>query len=62
MIQKLLLGSLLLLVTASLAQQKLPKDKAAIAESVEKHREDLIGISDAIWANAEIAFEEYESS
>ena len=52
----------LLLVTTSYAQQKLPKDKAEVAASVEKHKADLIEISDAIWANAEIAFEEYESS
>ncbi len=44
------------------AQQKLPKKKAQIKKSIENHQSDLIGISDAIWANAETAFEENESS
>ena len=62
MTQKILLSLLLIATTVAYAQKKLPKDKAAIAESIDKHQEDLIGISDAIWAHAEIAFEEYESS
>ena len=45
-----------------LAQQKLPKNKALIEASVEKHKTELIAISDEIWAKAETAFEEYESS
>ena len=45
-----------------LAQQKLPKNKALIEASVEKHKTELIDISDEIWAKAETAFEEYESS
>ena len=62
MTRRLLLALLLVAATATHAQKKLSKNKAAIAESVENHKSDLIKISDDIWANAEIAFEEYESS
>ena len=34
----------------------------ALHASVEKHKAELIKISDEIWANAELAFEEYESA
>jgi len=44
------------------AQKKLPKNKVFIEQSVEKHKKDLIRISDEIWAKAETAFEEYDSS
>ena len=36
--------------------------KQEIIKSVEKHKKNLIDISDKIWAHAEIAFEESESS
>jgi len=52
----------ILCVTVSQAQKKLPKHKSLIKQSVEKHQAKLIEISDAIWNNAETAFEEYESS
>ena len=42
--------------------QKMSKDKKDIIASVEKHKEQLIKISDSIWALAETAFEETESS
>ena len=42
--------------------QKLPNDKKALIKSIEKHQKALIEISDKIWASAETAFEEYESS
>ncbi|UCE95036.1 MAG: amidohydrolase, partial [Flavobacteriaceae bacterium] len=45
-----------------LGQQKLPKNKTFIEASINKHKSSLIKMSDAIWANAETAFEEYESS
>ena len=45
-----------------LAQQKLPKNKAIIEASIESHKTELIAISDEIWAKAETAFEEYQSS
>ena len=38
------------------------KTKNSILQSVEKQKGDLIKMSDEIWAHAEIAFEEYESS
>ena len=44
------------------AQNKIPKEKQLIIESVENHRSKLIEISDQIWALAETAFEEYKSS
>lgn len=62
MFKRLLLALLLASALSSYAQKKLPKNKAAIAESVEKHKSDLIEISNEIWAQAEIAFTEYESS
>lgn len=54
----LLLG----LVSLSLSAQKMSKDKKAVVASVEKHKENLIQISDSIWALAETAFEESISS
>ncbi len=52
----------LLLLTFSISAQKMSKNKKAVIESVEKHKAELIKISDSIWAAAEIAFEESESS
>ena len=43
-------------------QQKLPKAKQEIDNAIESHKKDLIAISDEIWAKAETAFEEYDSS
>ena len=54
----LLLG----LVSLNLTAQKMSKDKKAVVASVEKHEENLIQISDSIWALAETAFEESISS
>ncbi len=54
--------AVLLLFTFSVAAQKMSKNKKAVIASVEKHKAELIKISDAIWAAAEIAFEESESS
>ena len=42
--------------------QKITGSKKAIVESVEQHREKLIQISDSIWAHAETAFQEDDSS
>ena len=52
----------ILCLTVSQAQKKLPKNKLLIKQSVEKHQTNLIEISDAIWASAETAFEEHNSS
>ena len=46
----------------SIAQQGLSENKQAIMASVAKHQKKLIEISDAIWANAELAFQETKSS
>nr|WP_297782799.1 amidohydrolase [uncultured Allomuricauda sp.] len=58
------LSTLLLLglVSINLSAQKMTKDKKAVVASVEKHKENLIKISDSIWALAETAFEESISS
>lgn len=50
----LLLG----LLSLNLAAQKMTKDKKEVVTSVEKHKENLIQLSDSIWALAETAFEE----
>lgn len=42
--------------------QRLTSSKKAIIASVEAHKESLIAISDSIWAHAETAFEEDDSS
>jgi len=43
-------------------KKKLSKNKAQIVKSVENHKLELIDLSDAIWASAETAFEEHNSS
>ncbi|MFS4447830.1 amidohydrolase [Maribacter sp. 2307UL18-2] len=53
---------IVLLLAFSVSAQKMSKNKKAITASVEKHKAELIKISDAIWAAAETAFEESESS
>ena len=50
------------LISVHVNGQEITANKKAILESVEKHKAELIRISDEIWAHAEIAFEEYESS
>jgi len=47
---------------ATLAAQKMNKNKSAIISSVETHKAELIKISDSIWALAETAFNESGSS
>ncbi len=46
----------------SVAQKKMSANKKAVIASVNKHEAKLKEISDAIWANAEIAFQETESA
>jgi aminobenzoyl-glutamate utilization protein B len=46
----------------SFGQSKMNKTKKAIVASVEKHKDNLIDISDEIWALAETAFEENKSA
>ncbi|NNF18420.1 MAG: amidohydrolase [Flavobacteriaceae bacterium] len=59
--KKVLLPLLLLIATAGSAQ-KMTTHKKAIVASVEKHKSELIRISDSIWGLAETAFEEDQSS
>jgi aminobenzoyl-glutamate utilization protein B len=57
--------TLLILCTLALTTaygQKMTKNKKEVVASIEKHREALIKISDSIWALAETAFNESESS
>ena len=42
--------------------QKMGKNKQAVITSVENHKNNLIAISDSIWAHAEIAFQESKSA
>ena len=62
MIRHIFLGLTVLLVSSTAVAQKLSREKKAIIASVEAHQEALIAISDSIWALAETAFEEHESS
>lgn len=50
------------LITFGATAQKLSKNKKAIIASIEKHEQALIDISNNIWALAETAFEETQSS
>ena len=52
----------LLFSICTLQSQKLSKNKKALLKSIENHQNALIQISDNIWAAAETAFEETESS
>lgn len=60
--KKLLLGLSFVAMTTLLFAQEISQSKQAIINSVEQHKADLIGISDQIWAYAEIAFEESKSA
>lgn len=51
-----------LLVSITTIGQKISKNKKAVIASVEKHKSELIKISDSIWAAAEEAFQESVSS
>jgi len=59
---KKLLTLCLGLLSCSVAAQKMTSNKKAIVTSIEKHQAELIKISDSIWALAETAFEEDDSS
>ncbi|PQB04300.1 amidohydrolase [Aureitalea marina] len=60
--KRLVILLLALFTTMSWAQKKVSKTKAAVMQSVDAHSDKLIEISDAIWANAEIAFQEEKSA
>ena len=42
--------------------QKMGPEKRAIVESIDAHRQELVALSDSIWAAAEVAFQETTSS
>lgn len=60
--KKLLFLALSFCFVMSLHGQKMSKNKKSIIASIENHKEQLIKISDSIWALAETAFDETESS
>ncbi|MEJ1222433.1 amidohydrolase [Sediminicola sp. 1XM1-17] len=53
---------MILLASTTVFAQKMNTNKKAIIASVERHEASLIKISDSIWALAETAFEEKQSS
>lgn len=53
---------LLCLLSIPMTAQKMNSNKKAIVASVEAHKENLIKISDSIWALAETAFNESKSA
>lgn len=60
--KKLFLAILGFSLSFSAIAQKMSKNKKAVINSVENHKEDLIKISDSIWAYAETAFDESKSA
>jgi aminobenzoyl-glutamate utilization protein B len=57
------LFSVLIFITIpTVAQKKIPKDKQLIINAIESHEQELIALSDEIWALAETAFEETSSA
>jgi aminobenzoyl-glutamate utilization protein B len=60
--RKIVFTAFLLLTMTMVTAQKMTNNKKAIIASIEKHEAELIKASDAIWALAETAFEETESS
>ncbi len=60
--KKVVLFTLFFGLVAMLPAQKLSKNKKAVISAVEAHKENLIHISDSIWALAETAFNESESA
>lgn len=60
--KKIVLVLALFAVGLSFAQTQLNTTKEAVIASVEKHKANLIQISDEIWGLAETAFEEHQSS
>ena len=54
--------ALLLCLCYSLQSQRLSSSKKTIIASVETHKDNLIAMSDSIWALAETAFDEDDSA
>ncbi len=60
--KRLLLLGFFLVTGFGMAQQKIPKDKKELINTIESHEDELINLSDKIWALAETAFEEHKSA
>lgn len=60
--KRTILSVLILFVSIICYGQKISKNKKALLTSVEKHKKELIRISDEIWKEAETAFEETKSA
>ena len=58
----ILLVIILLLSMTTNAQKRMSKNKKALVNSIEKHKKNLIEISDNIWEAAEPALLEFKSS
>lgn len=57
-----LLPLFLLFIIAGYSQEKIPSAKKELIQSIESREDELIQLSDKIWALAETAFEENESA
>ena len=53
---------LLLFCKTFVFAQSIPANKQAVLSSVAKHEKELIGLSDEVWAHAEIAMKEHQSA
>ena len=60
--KKITLLAVFLVSLVSVQAQKMSSGKKAIVSSIEAHKENLIQLSDSIWALAEVAFQESKSS
>ena len=58
----ILLVIILLVSMTTTAQKRMSKNKKALVNSIEKHKKNLIEISDNIWEAAEPALLEFKSS
>ncbi|MFM7223350.1 MAG: amidohydrolase, partial [Bacteroidota bacterium] len=59
---KQLIVLLLALPSLLVAQTVVPPNKQAVLNSVAKHQQELIRLSDQVWSFAEIAMREYQSA
>ncbi|MBT8293775.1 MAG: amidohydrolase, partial [Eudoraea sp.] len=59
---RIIFFGILLVLSSYVSAQKISNSKKAVLQSIEKHNTELIAISDSIWALAETAFNEDQSS
>ena len=60
--KKLLLLVCYFILLPTFSQKKITKNKQRIIKSIESHQQEMIALSDEIWAIAETAFEENKSA